>query len=84
MYSYSNTDFPGLPVIQFLIILYIEFSSIDSTVRNRLLLQFNHFRKTYSEQRHSTVYTDFQKLHSTHSTQRNPQDSSDSTLHPEG
>ena len=42
---HSNTDFPGLPVIQFLIILRIESNSINSTVRNRLLLQFIHFRK---------------------------------------
>ena len=42
---HSNTDFPGLPVIQFLIILRIEYNSINSTVRNRLLLQFIHFRK---------------------------------------
>ena len=45
MHSYLNTDFPSLPVIQFLIILHIESNSINSTVRNRLLLQFIHFRK---------------------------------------
>ena len=44
MHLYSNADFPGLPVIQFLIILCIESHSINSTVRNRLLLQFIHFR----------------------------------------
>ena len=41
MHLYSNTDFPGLPVIQFLIILCIEF---NSTITNRLFLQFILFR----------------------------------------
>ena len=61
MHSYSKTDFADLPVIQFLVILQIKFNSIYSTVRNRLLLQFIHFRKTYSKQRHSTVFQDSQK-----------------------
>ena len=39
-----NTDFPGLPVIQFLTTLCIESNSNNSTVRNRLLLQFINFR----------------------------------------
>ena len=65
MHLYSNTDFPGLPVIQFLIILCIEYNSINSTVRNRLLLQFIHFRKDLLEAE------TFHKLGSLHKTSRN-------------
>ena len=49
MHLHSSTEFPGLPVIQFLIILYTESNSINSTVRNRLLLQLIHFRKDLLE-----------------------------------
>ena len=61
MHLYSNTDFPGLPVIQFLIILCIEYNSINSTIRNRLLLQFIHFRKVLleTEALHSLPETSF-------------------------
>ena len=62
MHLYSNTDFPGLPVIQFLIILHIESNSNNSTVRNRLLLQFIHFRKDLLEQKHSIVFENYTKL----------------------
>ena len=65
MHSYLRTDFPGLPVIQFLMILQIEINSINSTVRNRLLLQFIHFRNMLLEAE------TFHSLGSLHKTPRN-------------
>ena len=62
MHSYSNTDFPGLPVIQFLIIICIESNSINSTVRNRLLLQSIHFRKDLLE---TEAFHSLVRLHKT-------------------
>ena len=67
MHSYSNTDFPGLPVIQFLIILCIESNSINSTIRIRLLLQFIHFRKVLLE---AEAFYSLPRHPEIHSTQR--------------
>ena len=80
MHLYSNTDFPGLPVIQFLIILHIEHNSINSTVRNRSLLEFIHFRNMLLKE--EAFYslprlpeTSFYSFYS-----KNLQDSSDSSI----
>ena len=80
MHLYSNTDFPGLPVIQFLIILCIESNSINSTIRNRLLLQFIHFRKVIlkAEAFYSLTRLPDTSFYSFYS--KNPQDSSDSSI----
>ena len=81
MHLHSSTDFPGLPVIQFLIILHIESNSINSTVRNRLVLQFIHFRKdlleaeAFQSWKTTLPETSFYSFYS-----KNLQNSSDSTI----
>ena len=54
----------------------IEINSINSTIRNRLLLQLFISEMIHAKQWHYSLHRDFQKLHSTHSTQRNPRNSS--------
>ena len=77
MHLYSNTDFPGLPVIQFLIILCIEYNSINSTIRNRLLLQFIHFRNMLLK---AEAFYSLPRLPEFSFYSKNLQDSSDSSI----
>ena len=51
-------------------------NSINSTIRNRLLLQLFISEMIHAKQWHYSLHRDFQKLHSTHSTRRNPMNSS--------
>ena len=54
----------------------IEINSINSTIRNRLLLQLFISEMIHAKQWHYSLHRDFQRLHSTHSTRRNPRNSS--------
>ena len=54
----------------------IESNSINSTIRNRLFLQLFISEMIHAKQWHYSLHRDFQQLHSTHSTRRNPWDSS--------
>ena len=51
-------------------------NSINSTIRNRLLLQLFVSEMIHAKQWHYSLHRDFQQLHSIHSTRRSPRDSS--------